>query len=59
MLFRFSIVWFVAVVITVFSQDSSDSYEVYVSKNLIGTLIEAKIISKDVNSCQKNPLSCI
>ena len=52
MLFRFSIVWFVAVV-SCFSQDSSQTYEVYVSKNLIGTLIEAKIISKDVNSCKK------
>lgn len=49
MLFRFSLLW-LAVVITGFSQDS---YEVYVSKNLIGTLIEAKIITKDINSSKK------
>lgn len=52
MLSRFSILWFVAVV-SCFSQDSLQTYEVYVSKNLIGTLIEAKIVTKDINSAKK------
>lgn len=52
MLFRFSLLW-LAFIITGFSQDSSETYEVYVSKNLIGTLIEAKIITKDINSSKK------
>lgn len=52
MLFRFSLFW-LAVVISGFSQDSTETYEVYVSKNLIGTLIEAKIVTKDINASKK------
>lgn len=52
MLFRFSLFWLVAV-FTCFSQDSSQTYEVYVSKNLIGTLVEAKIVTKDINFAKK------
>lgn len=52
MLFRFSLLW-LAVVISGFSQDSTETYEVYVSKNLIGTLIEAKIVTKDINASKK------
>lgn len=52
MLFRFSFLW-LALLFTSYSQDSSETYEVYVSKNLIGTLIEAKIVTKDINASKK------
>lgn len=52
MLFRVSIFWLITFVIG-HSQDSSETYEVNVSKNLIGTLIEAKVISTDINLSKK------